>query len=245
MDSQSQPVYTQAIPQPETPSSTQAASFQDQQPVASTSTATTNGSAQPNQSASTSSVPAPAAFDSKESRFHPFPEQLPQQPPLTGFASIASRAAEREGAQPYTKPPPYVPPEVTLGAGLSSDPPIRRIVGDGEAGEVLEEPGVVLEEEVQKLSVTELRKMGLGRAPSGVFLRFLLPTSRLLGIPLSRKLTLSTRTGYCYSSRMTLHAPLPNHDPNDPHPEQPARIVGVYNKLTSKCLPLSLFLPSH
>lgn len=31
---------------------------------------------------------------------------------------------------------------------------------------------------------------------------------------------------------MTLHAPI-KHDENDPHPEQPARIVGVYSKLQS------------
>jgi len=33
---------------------------------------------------------------------------------------------------------------------------------------------------------------------------------------------------------MTLHAPLPRTvNDNDPHPEQPARITGIYNKLLS------------
>lgn len=35
---------------------------------------------------------------------------------------------------------------------------------------------------------------------------------------------------------MTLHAPLPKTvDSNDPHPEQPARITGIFNKLLSAC----------
>ncbi|GAA5917900.1 hypothetical protein JCM6882_003984 [Rhodosporidiobolus microsporus] len=210
MDPASQPVYTQPIsqgneagpstpppslpPQPTAPTSAAALAPAvpaeppvqrlEQQPVASTST-----------------LP-------HESRFAPFPEQSPLNPPLTGFQSIASRAAELPNSQPYTKPPPYQRPEVEIGAGLSQDPPVRRIVSAEEAKgmrpDALEEPGVVLEDAVQKLSVSELKKMGLGRA----------------------------RSGYCYSARMTLHAPL-REEPDDRHPEQPARIVGVFNKLTT------------
>jgi hypothetical protein len=37
--------------------------------------------------------------------------------------------------------------------------------------------------------------------------------------------------GYCYSSRMTLHQQLPAALKEDVHPEQPSRIIGVFNKL--------------
>ncbi|GAA6044078.1 hypothetical protein JCM8097_005022 [Rhodosporidiobolus ruineniae] len=217
MDPASQPVYTQAIPSQDSlaPDSSVAASASAPQAAAtSSSTASFAASTAPQtsqaQQASTSQLPPPVASTSGESRFAPFPEQSPSALPLVGFQSIASRQAELPNAPPYTKPPAEqlrAPPQ--LGAGLSQDPPIRRIVDENEAAtlrpEALSEPGVALESEVQKLSVQDLKKMGLGRAPSG----------------------------FCYSGRMTLHAPLPKFDNNDPHPEQPARITGIFNKLSN------------
>lgn len=42
-------------------------------------------------------------------------------------------------------------------------------------------------------------------------------------------------TGFCYSTRMTLHAPLAKTEPaGNPHPEQPSRIQGVFRKLGGK-----------
>ncbi|POY71533.1 hypothetical protein BMF94_5454 [Rhodotorula taiwanensis] len=153
-----------------------------------------------------------APLEPGQAVFHPFPEQDPAGLPLTGFASIPSRAAVLPNAQPYTRPGRYSPPQVQLGKGLSRDPPQRRFVNDHELkasltngnSELARLPGVVHEDEVKTLSVDDLKKMGLGRLPSG----------------------------FCYSARMTLHAPLPRTvDSNDPHPEQPARITGIFNKL--------------
>ncbi|GAA5848824.1 hypothetical protein JCM8547_006356 [Rhodosporidiobolus lusitaniae] len=202
MDTNSQPVYTQAIADDSFASTGLPPS---QPPIASTSAAPPPQPSQP--APATTAALEPSAGPSGESRFAPFPEQSPLDLPLTGFQSIASRAAELPNAQPYTKPPPYSAPDVQLGAGLRQEAAVRRIVGEEEARNMrtdeLHEPGTVLEEEVQKLSVAELKKMGLGRLASG----------------------------YCYSGRMTLHAPLPRYDSNDPHPEQPARITGIYQKL--------------
>ncbi|KPV74546.1 uncharacterized protein RHOBADRAFT_54352 [Rhodotorula graminis WP1] len=165
------------------------------------------------------SVPPPPVVSSSsapqqpgQSLLHPFPEQDPSALPLTGFASVPARAAVLPNAQPYTRPTPYEPPAVELGAGLSRDPPTRRFISDAEIkasqtngmNDLVRTPGVVHDDEVQSLSVEQLKKMGLGRVPSG----------------------------FCFSARMTLHAPLPRTvNENDPHPEQPARITGIYNKL--------------
>ncbi|GAA5842198.1 hypothetical protein JCM3766R1_005063 [Sporobolomyces carnicolor] len=149
------------------------------------------------------------ATDSGPSKFAPFPEQNPLSAPLTGFSSIPSKAAAVTNPKPYTAPPPYTEPSIVLGAGLNEKPPIRRIIDAAEEGKMRAEevrsPGVVYEEEVSKLSVAELKKMGLGRVPSG----------------------------FCYSARMTLHKPLPKSTvgTDDPHPEQPSRIIGVFQKL--------------
>lgn len=107
--------------------------------------------------------------------FHPFPEQDPAGVPLTGFASIPARAAVLPNARPYTRPAAYEPPAFTSGKGLSRDPPQRRFVNDQELKASLTNgnsdlgrlPGVVHEDEVKTLSVDELKRMGLGRLPSG------------------------------------------------------------------------------
>ncbi|BGP17393.1 hypothetical protein JCM10213_001854 [Rhodosporidiobolus nylandii] len=217
MDPASQPIYTQAIQQDDSQgASSLASTSQLPQPVPSTSAAVLQPvqSAQSSQpSTSASQIVASTSTDPHESRFAPFPEQGANDIPLTGFQSIASRAAELPEAVPYTKPPPYEAPDVQLGAGLSQDPVPRRVLTQEESKnaptELLREPGMILEDEVQKLSVAEVRKMGFGRAPSG----------------------------YCYAKEMTLHAPLRKFDvPNDRHPEQPARIVGIRNKLSDEGL---------
>jgi hypothetical protein len=64
-------------------------------------------------------------------------------------------------------------------------------------------PRFVEDTTVQSYSLQELKQLGLGRTPSG----------------------------YCYSGRMLLHAPLASvNEKEDPHPEQPARIEGIYNR---------------
>ncbi|BGO97405.1 Histone deacetylase clr3 [Rhodotorula toruloides ATCC 204091] len=219
MDGFSQPVYTQAIPADASQQS--APATQLEQPVASTSTAPATIAPVSAAAASAQVEPQPvdppisensAPLQPGQPRLFPFPEQDPNALPLTGFASVPARAAVLPNAQPYTRPPPYDRPNVELGKGLSRDPPPRRFVSEADIkashtnghGDLLRQPGVVREEEIATLTVDQLRKMGLGRAPSG----------------------------FCYSARMTLHAPLPKTvDSNDPHPEQPARITGIFNKL--------------
>lgn len=130
----------------------------------------------PPQATTTSNEVASESNSYVGSSFAPFPEQSPLALPLTGFQSIPSRAAVLPNAKPYTQPPPYDTPNVQLGAGLSTEPPVRRIIDDAEEGKMRVEearsPGVVREEEVAKFSVAELKKMGLGRVPSGKYFRY-------------------------------------------------------------------------
>lgn len=251
MDGLSQPVYTQAIPaegsQPSQPAdASQAAppSSFTQAPVASAPAPVVTAPEAailppPPPAISASSAPQQPG----QSLLHPFPEQDPAALPLTGFASVPARAAVLPNAQPYTRPTPYEPPAVELGAGLSRDPPIRRFISDAEVkasqtngmGDLVRTPGVVHDDEVQSLSVEQLKKMGLGRVPSGAWLGSSLS---YFAAPCVKELTSRchshVRTGFCFSARMTLHAPLPRTvNENDPHPEQPARITGIYNKLLS------------
>ncbi|GAA5932713.1 hypothetical protein JCM1841_001202 [Sporobolomyces salmonicolor] len=204
MESFSQPIYTQALPNGESANPSIAST--SQQPAAA-------GAASLPAVIDSQTQPDPASQSPKSfptSVFAPFPEQSPTDPPLVGFASIPSRAAVLPNAVPYTRPTPYEIPPIQYGAGLSQNPPARRIVDESEASKMrpdeLREAGVVRDEEIQKISIEELKKMGLGRVPSG----------------------------FCYSARMTLHKPLEKSSKgDDPHPEQPARITGVFNKLTT------------
>ncbi|BGP49310.1 Histone deacetylase hda1 [Rhodotorula kratochvilovae] len=223
MDGLSQPIFTQAIP---------AEASQPSQPTQASEPAP------PSSAAPSTAAPAPVAVAAPEvppvqpqpaisassapqqpgqSVLHPFPEQDPAALPLTGFASVPARAAVLPNAQPYTRPAAYEAPAVELGAGLSREPPKRRFITDAEVkasqtngmGDLVRTPGVVHEDEVQSMTVEQLKRMGLGRVPSG----------------------------FCFSARMTLHAPLPRTvNENDPHPEQPARITGIYNKLLNNGL---------
>ncbi|GAA6064520.1 hypothetical protein JCM10212_004771 [Sporobolomyces blumeae] len=218
MDGSSQPIYTQEQPMGESNAPSTAAATQplaaEAIPVAST-TAASSEATQPPVSAMPAHPDTQTTASTSDSfpgsAFAPFPEQSPLALPLVGFASVPSRAAVLPNAKPYIQPPPYDAQPPQLGAGLSTNPPVRRIIDDAETAKMRAEevrsPGVVREEEVAKLSVAELKKMGLGRVPSG----------------------------FCYSARMTLHKPLPKSTANgdDPHPEQPSRIIGVFQKLDS------------
>ncbi|GAA5829321.1 hypothetical protein JCM5353_004040 [Sporobolomyces roseus] len=205
--------FTQAIPTQESTSSlpppVPQVSSSETLPVASTSAVPIQVT--PTEALLNSLEASAVASEGGPSKFAPFPEQNPLAPPLTGFSSIPSRAAVLPNAKPYVQPPAYEEPNIQLGAGLSEKPPIRRIIDAVEEGKMRAEevrsPGVVHEEEVSKLSVAELKKIGLGRIPSG----------------------------FCYSARMTLHKPLPKSTvgTDDPHPEQPSRIIGVFQKLDS------------
>lgn len=45
-----------------------------------------------------------------------------------------------------------------------------------------------------------------------------------------QRLTAREQTGYCYDPRMLTHHPY-EENPNDRHPEQPQRILKIYEKL--------------
>lgn len=130
------------------------------------------------ESAASASTSSGAPLHPGQPQFHPFPDQDPAGIPLTGFASVPSRAAVLPNAQPYTRPTPYEPPAVQLGKGLSTSAPQRRFVTDQELKASLTNgnsdlgrtPGVVHEDEVKTLSVEDLKRMGLGRLPSGTSL---------------------------------------------------------------------------
>ncbi|GAA5999704.1 uncharacterized protein JCM10292_003708 [Rhodotorula paludigena] len=221
MDGLSQPIFTQALPADGLQQSVPSQPVTQPGPVASTSTAPVAAPEPAVLVQAEPAAPPPPPINSNsapqqagQSAFHPFPEQDPAALPLTGFASIPARAAVLPNAQGYTRPTPYEAPNVELGAGLSREAPMRRFVNDAEIeasrtngqGDLARQPGVVHEEKIQSLTVDQLRKMGVGRLPSG----------------------------FCYSARMTLHAPLPRTvNENDPHPEQPARIQGIFNKLSN------------
>ena len=212
MDGASQPIYTQAIAgtqsdqsQPAAPAAptsttsapglpppvaivTDQATKESTPGLASTTDQLAAAHIAPTQSTQdlSSSAAAGAPVQPGQPQFHPFPEQDPNGLPLTGFASVPSRAAVLPNAKPYTRPTPYEPPTVQLGKGLSTSAPQRRFVNDQELKASLTNgnsdlgrtPGVVHEDEVKTLSVEDLKKMGLGRLPSGAFLLFRLSISR-------------------------------------------------------------------
>lgn len=211
MDGASQPIYTQAIAgtqsgQSQAPApvaSTSTTSAPDLPPPvgivtdAATKESTPGLASTTDQLAAAHIAPTSSTQDSASAaagaplhpgqpQFYPFPEQDPNGLPLTGFASVPSRAAVLPNAQPYTRPTPYEPPTVQLGKGLSTSAPQRRFVNDQELKASLTNgnsdlgrtPGVVHEDEVKTLSVEDLKKMGLGRLPSGAFLFFGFSVSR-------------------------------------------------------------------
>lgn len=182
MDGLSQPIFTQALPADESQQSAPSQPVTQPGPVASTSTAPVAAPepavlirAEPAAPPPPPINPSSAPQQPGQSAFHPFPEQDPAALPLTGFASIPARAAVLPNAQGYTRPTPYEAPNVELGAGLSREAPMRRFVNDAEIeasrtngqGDLARQPGVVHEEKIQSLTVDQLRKMGVGRLPSG------------------------------------------------------------------------------
>lgn len=101
---------------------------------------------------------------------------VPSQPiVLTGFAAAQSLAAAKPVPVPYTEPPVELPqpPTTTLLPASLSGP--QRIITDEEVQKMgpdqarlaLKEPGTMSEDAVRALSVSELKKFGLGRTPSG------------------------------------------------------------------------------
>ena len=77
------------------------------------------------------------------------------------------------------------------------------------------------EDSLSTLSHAQLIKQGFGRVPTGQIELLTLHSDAHSISP----------TGYCYSSRMLMHAPLPStEESSDPHPEQPARISGIHSK---------------
>lgn len=108
-------------------------------------------------------------------------DEQPQPPPaiaLTGFAAARSLAAARPNPVPYTEPPLYVPaaPSATIPTpGIAAHSGTKRILTKEEEARmkpdelrvVLQTAGLLKEEDVQAMSVAQLKKMGLGRTPSG------------------------------------------------------------------------------
>ncbi|KAI5476584.1 hypothetical protein MNV49_007471 [Pseudohyphozyma bogoriensis] len=138
----------------------------------------------------------------------PFPPPAPSIYPTHGFATVHTLSQQKPHPEPYTSVPPYVPPAQTgpTPSGVVGDGRFRVVGEDGKgAGTDGWTGAVVKEDEAQRWTVAELKKKGLGRVPSG----------------------------FCYSSRMTLHAPLQAEvDKGEPpHPEQPARIMGIWKAI--------------
>ncbi|KAK4050595.1 Histone deacetylase hda1 [Microbotryomycetes sp. JL201] len=166
--------------------------------------------------------PVPSASTSTQ---HDAPSQAAAPAPviLTGFAAVQSIAAAKPNPVPYTKPPPYDPiaPGTTSNlpppTGIVGESAPRQLVSDAEVAKMDSDQlrdlqrkgkGVLREHDIRAMSIEQLRKLGVGRTPSG----------------------------YCYSGRMTLHTEL-NRDPKgDTHPEQPARIAGIFQKLKNSGL---------
>lgn len=116
----------------------------------------------------------------------------------------------------------------------------EKVMEANDLASVLRTEGLLREEEVRKLSVGELKKMGLGRTPTGEFSVFGASVVFLMCFELRIVIDPSVRfAGYCYSSRMTLHQPINDSD----HPEKPSRIVGVFGKLSSTSFLLPPSLP--
>lgn len=165
--------------------------------------------------------------------------QTPDSQPvvLVGFAAAQSLAAAKPVPVPYTEPPaesPRAPMTTNLTAAVSGP---KRIItqedfskmSEDQVKTVMRTPGVMNEDDVRALSVGELKKMGLGRTPSGAL--GLLSTSYYYCMTDHDALA-----GFCYSSRMTLHRELENVAKGETHPEQPARVAGIFNKLQCRCV---------
>ncbi|KAL8278779.1 hypothetical protein RQP46_008848 [Phenoliferia psychrophenolica] len=149
---------------------------------------------------------------------------LPAPPPApsSAFAAAQALAAASANPVPFVEPPPYEVPipakDIPVPTGKVGDGRVRLMTDDEIAKcspaelKELKRKGITLinEEKVKSMSVVELRKKGLGRVASG----------------------------YCYSARMTMHTPLATKASEDeePHPEQPARIIGVFKMMETKGL---------
>ncbi|KAL8280223.1 hypothetical protein RQP46_007337 [Phenoliferia psychrophenolica] len=152
---------------------------------------------------------------------HPSHSQPHSQPTpsSSAFAAAQALAAASPAAVPYVDPPAYEEPSPPAGI-----PPPTGKVGDGRVRVMTDDElakctpaeikefkkkgvAVLNEDAVRSMSVAELRKKGLGRVP----------------------------TGFCYSSRMTVHKPL-DFRASEEEPEKPARIQGIFNMLSTKGL---------
>lgn len=106
--------------------------------------------------------------------------------PPTGFHSALEMGKTRENAVPYTEPPIETTEAITATAsqgganGVAAESHARQILTDEELArmdpdtrrETLKHRGVteaklLREEEVSAMDVATLRRMGLGRTPSG------------------------------------------------------------------------------
>ncbi|KDE04664.1 hypothetical protein MVLG_04888 [Microbotryum lychnidis-dioicae p1A1 Lamole] len=178
---------------------------------------------------SSTSDPAPTASSAVASTVDPViithsPDgsRAPVVAHVLGFAAVRAIANAHPNPQPYVEPPPYVAPthvdSASTGIAKNSHPvrislteeeermrPEQRHALQVAASRAVKAktPEVMREEQVLRLDAKTLKKMGLGRTPSG----------------------------YCYSSRMTMHQQLPAVARGELHPEQPARITGIYHKL--------------
>ncbi|KAM0756106.1 Arginase/deacetylase [Meredithblackwellia eburnea MCA 4105] len=143
----------------------------------------------------------------------------------SAFGAAHHLAGSIANPVPYTPAPPYQPPlqpkDIPVPTGAVRDGRTRTWTDEEinklkpeEQREVFRrkkgEPLNISEEKVTAMSVAELKRRGFGRVA----------------------------TGYCFSTRMTMHQPLTTRADadEDPHPEQPARIIGIFKKLEAKGL---------
>ncbi|SCZ95178.1 BZ3500_MvSof-1268-A1-R1_Chr11-2g03334 [Microbotryum saponariae] len=176
--------------------------------------------------APTASSAAASAVDPVIITHNPDGSRAPVVAHVLGFAAVRAIANAHPNPQPYVEPPPYVAPthvdSASTGIAKNSHPvrislteeeermrPEQRHALQVAAARAAKAktPEVMREEQVLRLDAKTLKKMGLGRTPSG----------------------------YCYSSRMTMHQQLPAVARGELHPEQPARITGIYHKLNGQC----------
>lgn len=169
MEQSTQP-FTQAIEQSSLP--LLSTSDHSLPPISSTLTP----AAEPSQAAA---PPVPSAPDTTQAESQPAVV-------LSGFAAAQSLAAAKPNPIPYTEPPPYVVPALTSTAATGPSTGVAALshpkqfltneerdkMNPDQLRETSKSRGVPVaellsEDEVQKYDTATLRKMGLGRTPSG------------------------------------------------------------------------------
>ncbi|KAM0791686.1 hypothetical protein ACM66B_003960 [Microbotryomycetes sp. NB124-2] len=136
------------------------------------------------QSANMAAAPVASTSAAQQPQQDPVAAQAPAAVPviLTGFAAVQSIAAAKPNPVPYTEPPPYDPvaPAATSNlpppTGIVGESAPRQVVSNAEVAKMdldqqrdLQRKGkaVLREDDVRAMDIDQLRRLGLGRTPSG------------------------------------------------------------------------------